>query len=129
MMTCRPLNSSTRNILSIFLQIIYILYVVRGSNLKITWTEPVEPVLQGPVQGSRIYLNRTVGPVQGSSKVPFELARPEQWHPYFGVSNVVQELYVIGQYVTFVSKSYPKHQRFGRRHTVQTSQSRPWVAR
>jgi hypothetical protein len=34
-----------------------ILYAVRGSNLKITWTEPVEPVLRGPVQGSRIPLN------------------------------------------------------------------------
>jgi len=34
-----------------------ILYVVQGSNLKITWTEPVELVLQGPVQGSRIPLN------------------------------------------------------------------------
>jgi hypothetical protein len=27
-----------------------ILYVVQGLNLKITWTEPVEPVLRGPVQ-------------------------------------------------------------------------------
>jgi hypothetical protein len=59
-----------------------ILYAVRGSNLKITWTEPVEPVLQGPVQGSRIPLNRTIGPVQGSSKVPFELDRTEPRHHY-----------------------------------------------
>src|ERR1700733_14976938 len=57
-----------------------IFYAVRGLNLKITWTEPVEPVLRGPVQGSRTPLNRTIGPVQGSSKMPFELDRTELWH-------------------------------------------------
>jgi hypothetical protein len=38
--------------------------------------EPVEPVLQGPVQGSRVQLNRTLGPVQGSRNVPCAASLP-----------------------------------------------------
>jgi len=71
-----------------------ILYAVQGSNRKITWTEPVEPVLRGPVQGSRIPLNRTIGPVQGSSKMPFELDRTEPWHHYYNIRENVK-IYIV----------------------------------
>src|ERR1700683_2008336 len=57
---------------------------VQGSNLWITRTEPAEPVLQGPVQGSAIYLNRTVSPVQGSGQVSFALDKTGPRHHYSG---------------------------------------------
>ena len=53
-----------------------------GSNRWIPRTEPAEPVLQGPVQGSAICLNRTISPVQGSGKVSFEPDQTGSRHHY-----------------------------------------------
>ena len=72
----------TRNIYTIFLQNLCKLFGVQGSDLWITWTEPAGPVLQGPVQGSAVCLNRTRSPVQGSGKVSFELDQTGPRHHY-----------------------------------------------
>jgi hypothetical protein len=101
-----------------------VLSAVQGLNLKITWTELVEPVLQGPVQGSRVRLNQTLGPVQGSrvrlnqtlgpvqgsSKMPCELDRTEPRHHYQQYSesmgdfeNVLEAFEEVDMYTPFVS--------------------------
>ena len=46
---------------------------VLGSNLIFDRTEPDEPVLRSPVQGSTSWPNWTDGPVLGSSEMPAEL--------------------------------------------------------
>ena len=70
------------NIYIIFLQHLCKKIGVQGLNLQIPRTEPAGLVLQGPVQGSAVCLNRTISPVQGSGKMSFELDQTGPWHHY-----------------------------------------------
>src|SRR6202044_4231595 len=82
-MTCPTSRNSRDNIYTIFLQYLCKKFGVQGLNLWIPRTEPAGPVLQGPVQGSAVCLNRTISPVQGSGKVSFELGQTGLRHHYF----------------------------------------------
>ena len=79
-MTCQTSRNLLYNIYTAFLQILCKNVGVQGSDLWITRTEPARPVLQGPVQGLAVCLNRTISPVQGSGKVSFELDQTGPWH-------------------------------------------------
>ena len=59
-MTCQTSMNLLDNIYIIFLQHLCKNFEVQGSNLRISRTEPAGPVLQGPVQGSAVCLNRTI---------------------------------------------------------------------
>ena len=72
-MTLQTSSNLLYNIYTVFLQNLCKIFGVQGSDLWITQTKPAGPVLQGPVQGSAVCLNRTISPVQGSGKVSFEL--------------------------------------------------------
>ena len=81
-MTCPTSRNLLDNIYTVFLQYLCKKFGVQGSNLWIPQTEPAGPVLQGPVQGSAVCLNKTISPVQGSGKVSFELDQTGPLHHY-----------------------------------------------
>ena len=83
-MTCQTLRNWLDNIYNVFLQIFCNIFGVQGSSLWIPWTEPAELVLQGPVWGSAVCLNRTISLVQGSGKVSVELDQTGPRHHYCG---------------------------------------------
>ena len=59
-MTCQTSSNLLYNIYTVFVQNLCKILGVQGSDLWITRTKPSGPVLQGPVQGSAVFLNWTI---------------------------------------------------------------------